>query len=133
MVATRLHEVPCVSLRFFNVYGPRQDPSSPYSGVISRFAEAISRKSPIEIHGDGGQVRDFVFVEDVVDALLKAMQSVRRLGPGIFNVCTGRATSIRDLALGMRASVGANVSVNFFPPRAGDIRVSIGDPSKARK
>lgn len=133
MVATRLHEVPCVGLRFFNVYGPRQDPSSPYSGVISRFAEALARGAAIEIHGDGEQVRDFVFVQDVVQALLHAMERAHALGPRIFNVCTGRPTSIRELARLMRQDAGTQIGVTFLPRRAGDIRVSVGDPSRARE
>ena len=131
-VATRLHKVPCLGLRFFNVYGPRQDPSSPYSGVISRFANALARNSAIEIFGDGDQVRDFVFVNDVVDALMKAMERAGQRESGICNVCTGRATSVRELADRVGMALGSDVGVVFLPPRAGDIRQSVGDPSKAR-
>jgi len=73
-VASHVHAIPTTGLRFFNVYGPRQDPRSPYSGVISIFCERIARGVPIDVFGDGGQTRDFVFVEDVVAALLAAMQ-----------------------------------------------------------
>lgn len=131
-VATRLHKIPCLGLRFFNVYGPRQDPSSPYSGVISRFADAVARRSTIEIYGNGEQVRDFVFVHDVVDALMKAMERADQGGSGICNVCTGRATSVRDLARVMREGAGTDVSMTFLPARAGDIRQSVGDPSQAK-
>ncbi|SUS04144.1 Epimerase [uncultured Defluviicoccus sp.] len=131
-VATQLHNVPCVGLRFFNVYGPRQDPSSPYSGVISRFADALARNSTIEIFGDGEQVRDFVFVHDVVDALMKAMERAGQGESGICNVCTGRATSIRELALNVGRAAGTDVGMNLLPPRPGDIRQSVGDPTKAR-
>jgi len=131
-VATRLHNVPCLGLRFFNVYGPRQVPSSPYSGVISRFADALARNSAIEIFGDGEQVRDFVFVRDVVDALMKAVERAGQGESGICNVCTGRATSIRELAANVGKAIGTNVGVSFLPPRPGDIRQSVGDPSRAR-
>src|SRR6185312_9578769 len=71
-IATHVHGIPTVGLRFFNVYGPRQDPASPYSGVISIFCNRIRRGEPIDVFGDGGQTRDFVFVADVVNALLAA-------------------------------------------------------------
>ena len=96
-VATLVHGIPSVGLRFFNVYGPRQDPLSPYSGVISIFCECIRRGAPIDIFGDGGQTRDFVFVEDVVVALLAALRLLPAGAP-VFNVCTGIPTSVLDLA-----------------------------------
>ena len=96
-VASHVHRIPTVGLRFFNVYGPRQDPHSPYSGVISIFCERIRRGASIDIFGDGGQTRDFVYVGDVVAALLAAMR-LRPLDAPVFNVCSGIATSVLDLA-----------------------------------
>ena len=86
-----------MGLRFFNVYGPRQEPKSPYSGVISIFCERIAAGQPIDIFGDGGQTRDFVYVADVVAALLAAM-ALRPKDAPVFNVCTGIPTSVQALA-----------------------------------
>ena len=96
-VASHVHGIPTVGLRFFNVYGPRQDPRSPYSGVISIFCERIAAGLPIAIFGDGQQTRDFVYVADVVRALLAAM-AVRPPGSRVFNVCSGVSTSVEALA-----------------------------------
>ena len=92
-VASRIHKLQAVGLRFFNVYGPRQDPHSPYSGVISVFCQRILRGAPLEIHGDGSQVRDFVYVRDVVNALRRAMDAAAPAAQ-VFNVCTGIGTKI---------------------------------------
>lgn len=130
-VATYAHGVPTIGMRFFNVYGPRQDPKSPYSGVISIFCDRLSRGLPITIFGDGEQVRDFVFVRDVVRALQAAMQAGQPAG-GVLNVCTGRPTSITDLADIIAGLVGRTMDqppdLHFAPRREGDIRASIGDP-----
>ena len=127
-VATLVHGVPTVGLRFFNVYGPRQDPGSPYSGVISIFFDRILQGLPLTIHGDGGQTRDFIFVKDVVRFLLAGMAR-RRPQPERFNVCTGRETSLLQLAETLFTVCGRRVAVRHGPVRAGDIRVSLGDPT----
>jgi UDP-glucose 4-epimerase len=129
-VASHVHGVPTVGLRFFNVFGPRQDPSSPYSGVISIFADRLRAGRPVSIFGDGKQTRDFVYVGDVVAALMAAM---RVLPPGspVFNVCTGRATSVLDIAHIIADLCGVTASIDFQPPRAGEARVSLGDPTRA--
>src|SRR5205823_7381722 len=91
-IAGAIHGIPTVGLRFFNLYGPRQDPLSPYSGVISIFAERLLRGEPIEIFGDGSQTRDFVFVRDVVAALIAAMKRAEESPAplcAVYNVCTG--------------------------------------------
>ncbi|MGQ9368544.1 NAD-dependent epimerase/dehydratase family protein [Azospirillum sp. ST 5-10] len=131
-VAWSIHGVPTVGFRFFNVYGPRQDPQSPYSGVISIFAQRIARSQDIDVFGDGEQVRDFVFVQDVVDYLTMAMAR-RPRGAGVFNLCTGRPTSIAMLATVLEELSGVRVGRRHHPPRAGDIRVSIGDPALLRR
>ena len=129
-VAWHVHGVPTTGFRFFNVYGPRQDPKSPYSGVIAIFADRIAANQTIDIHGDGQQVRDFVYVADVVRHLLAAMDS-ERTGARVFNVSTGRATSILDLA-GLLAEIGGRpLRVAHKPARTGDIKVSLGDPGRA--
>ena len=124
-VASHVHEIPTVGLRFFNVYGPRQDPRSPYSGVISIFCERIARGAPIDIYGDGGQTRDFVYVADVVAALLAAMRSGSVDAP-VFNVCTGNATSVLELARVIAELAGTRLDAHHKPPRAGEIRHSTG-------
>ena len=134
-VAAGIHGIPTIGMRFFNVYGPRQDPSSPYSGVISIFAARLTRGEPINIHGSGDQVRDFVFVSDVVAHLRSAATAVlRQRVPTslIFNVCTGRATSIISIAQGLGAVAGHDVKITHGPRRAGDIQVSVGNPSRAK-
>ncbi|HYD65835.1 NAD-dependent epimerase/dehydratase family protein [Azospirillum sp.] len=130
-VAWEIHGVPTVGFRFFNVYGPRQDPNSPYSGVISIFARRVGRGEDVDIFGDGEQVRDFIFVDDVVRFLSGAMAR-RPRGAGVFNLCTGRPTSINMLLAVLEELVGNRVRRRHHPARAGDIRVSIGDPTKAR-
>ncbi len=126
-VGALVHGVPSVGLRFFNVYGPRQDPSSPYSGVISIFARRAAERLGVSVFGDGRQTRDFVFVADVVAHLAAAMRHAEaRGGAAVFNVCTGRATSILDLA-----SVLGVTQIDHGPARAGDIRHSLGDPRQA--
>lgn len=135
-VATLVHAVPTLGLRFFNVYGPRQDPRSPYSGVISVFADAIRAGRPVRIHGDGQQSRDFVFVADVVAHLLAAMKRLDVQGDGLalptaLNVCTGRETSILDLAHALGQACGRPSPIVHCPPRPGDIKRSIGSPALA--
>ena len=130
-VATSAHRIPTVGLRFFNVYGPRQDPRSPYSGVVSIFAERLARRLPVTIHGDGGQTRDFVFVADVVRALTEAMARMPAGAP-VFNVCTGVGVSVLELARSIGAICGAVPEIRHGPAREGEIRHSRGLPDRAR-
>jgi UDP-glucose 4-epimerase len=122
-----VHGVPSFGMRFFNVYGPRQDPASPYSGVISIFADRVAHGLPITVHGDGGQTRDFVFVADVV-AHLRAAMGKLAAEPGAYvsNVCTGHETSVLTLA----RTLGAKEILNGAA-RAGDIRRSVGSAENA--
>ena len=89
-VAGAVHEIPTVGLRFFNLYGPRQDAQSPYSGVIALFADRLRLGEPVEIFGDGGQIRDFTYVGDAVGALDRALAAASTSAP-VFNICTGKA------------------------------------------
>ncbi|MGC8476483.1 MAG: NAD-dependent epimerase/dehydratase family protein [Acetobacteraceae bacterium] len=130
-VASGVFGVPTVGLRFFNVFGPRQDPASPYSGVISVFAGRLRAGMPLPLHGDGGQTRDFVFVADVVAALRAAMARPAG-GAAVFNICTGTPTRIRDLAATLAAIAGVTLRLTEGPPRPGDIRHSLGSPAAAR-
>lgn len=130
-VACHVHAIPTTGLRFFNVYGPRQDPHSPYSGVISIFSERVARDAPIDIFGDGGQTRDFIYVADVVTALMTAMNHPSTASP-VFNVCTGTPTSVLELARAIADLAGAQPDIRHHPPRPGDIRRSVGVPDRAR-
>jgi UDP-glucose 4-epimerase len=121
------------SLRCFNIYGPRQDPGSPYSGVISRFCRQALADEPIMIFGDGGQTRDFIYVADVVDAyLLAAGLAGLHTTPlrGVFNVGRGSAISILELAGIVAGVAGSHIAPRFLPPRPGDIRHSLADVSR---
>ena len=131
-VASLVHSVPTTGLRFFNVYGPRQDASSPYSGVISIFSNKVTARQPLAIYGDGEQVRDFIYVSDVVRYLLAAMQNVS-ITPQAYNVCTGRSTTINQLARTIMSVAGQRVEIQYLPSRKGDIRVSIGSPQLAER
>jgi UDP-glucose 4-epimerase len=129
-VAQAVHRVPVVGFRFFNIYGPRQDPRSPYSGVISIFADRILAGRAVDIHGDGEQTRDFVYVADAVRFLMRGMEGPFD-GARVFNVCTGRATSVNALARIIAEAAGRRVELRPAPARTGDIRASIGDPHAA--
>jgi len=129
-VGWHVHRVPSTGMRFFNVYGPRQDPKSPYSGVIAIFAERIAADTEIVINGDGLQVRDFVFVEDVVRHLMAAMQDHPPVAR-VFNVCTGQATTVLALAEAIGQVAGRVPKLRHGPGRPGDIRLSIGNPAAA--
>jgi UDP-glucose 4-epimerase len=132
-VGFAVHGVPSLGLRFFNVYGPRQDPLSPYSGVISIFASLATAGLPLQVHGDGSQTRDFVFVQDVVDHMLAGMRHVsRHAGAERLNVCTGQAISVLALAQAIQMAQGRlAAAITHGPARDGDIRYSVGDPSAA--
>lgn len=131
-VATHVHRIPTVGLRFFNIYGPRQDPRSPYSGVVAIFAERLRNAQSVTIFGDGGQTRDFVFVADAVQALLAAM-TVAPPDAQVFNVCTGTAVSILDLVNHLGAIVGTTPEIRFAPARTGEIRHSVGTSEALRR
>ena len=129
-IAGSVHSIPTVGLRFFNLYGPRQDPSSPYSGVIAIFADRLARGEPLQIFGDGQQVRDFTFVGDAVRPLDRALQATST-SANVFNVCTGTGTTIQVLAETMAALYHTELVAYRRPARSGDVRVSIGDPRQA--
>jgi len=130
-VAGHAHGIPTLGLRFFNVYGPRQDPRAPYSGVISIFCDRLRRGEPVDLFGDGQQTRDFVFVEDVVAALLRAPTRATREAP-VFNVCSGEPTSVRALATLIAGLNGRQPDFRPRPARLGEVRHSLGAPGRAR-
>lgn len=129
-VAWLTHKVPTTGLRFFNVYGPRQNPASPYSGVISIFIDRVLKGLPLKINGDGSQTRDFIYVADVVNHLIKAM-TVNKGEASILNVCTGQSTSITQLAKTLSMVAGVELNIQYQNARTGDISISLGDPQKA--
>ena len=130
-MARQCFGLPTLGLRFFNVYGPRQDGASPYSGVISIFRDRLLRREPLVLCGDGGQTRDFIYVADVVAALLAGftrLQTTRDL-PVALNVCTGVPTTITALAAALGRACGVAPALQSAPCRPGDIRHSCGDPA----
>lgn len=123
-----------IGLRFFNVYGPRQSPDDAYAGVISLFAARLHERQPVTVFGDGLQTRDFVFVADVVAALVGAMHRLeqrRSSAAEVLNVCTGTGTTVLGLAETLMYCSGVRVPVLHAPPRQGDIRLSVGSPDAA--
>jgi UDP-glucose 4-epimerase len=116
------------SLRMFNVFGERQRLDNPYQGVLAIFLGNVMRGEPITIHSDGSQTRDFVHVDDVVDAWLRVLDDPGTAG-GVFNVGSGRETSIRELAEAIRDTAGADEDFRFAPAQEGDIRRSAADIS----
>ena len=135
---TLVHGVPALGFRFFNVYGPRQDPNSPYSGVISIFAKKLALGEPIQVHGSGRQSRDFIYVADIVAYLLAGMRALRdgrdveaQSGAPAVNACTGRETSVLGLAHTIGHLLGHEPQIQYGPPRPGDIERSVGAPARA--
>lgn len=125
----RAYGVPTVCLRYFNVYGPRQDPNGDYAAVIPKFALRMKQgQSPI-VYGDGLQTRDFVYVDDIVRANLLACQCEQANGQ-VFNVASGHGTSLLDLVTTLNELRSTQITPQFEPTRAGDIKHSRGDNAK---
>ncbi len=124
--------LPVVALRYFNVYGPRQRPDSPYAAAIPIFARRMLQGQPPTIFGDGGQRRDFVFVEDIAQANLRAAAASDADGE-VINICTGQEVSLLELIATLREIIADAPAPVFAPPRAGDIYRSVGDPAKAER
>jgi UDP-glucose 4-epimerase len=128
---TELYGFETVTTRYFNVFGPRQDPGSPYSGVISLFATALpAGKQPV-IYGDGEQTRDFTYIANVVDGVLKACDAPKAAGE-VINVATGLRISLNELLRTLNKIVGTNIQPVYKDARAGDVRDSQADISKAK-
>jgi UDP-N-acetylglucosamine/UDP-N-acetyl-alpha-D-glucosaminouronate 4-epimerase len=129
---TRLYGLETVTIRYFNVFGPRQDPGSPYSGVISLFSTALLDGRQPVIYGDGEQTRDFTYVANVVDGVLRACDAPQASGE-VINVATGGRISLNELLRTMNRIVGTDVEAVYEEPRAGDVRDSQADISKAKR
>src|SRR3989440_296939 len=126
-VFSRVYRLETVSLRYFNVFGPRQDPSSQYSGVVSRFISALLNGERPVIYGDGGQSRDFTYISNVVDANLLAAESVAAIGR-VINIASGRSVTINHVLELLKTLTGrTNVKAEHDPPRTGDVRDSLAD------
>jgi nucleoside-diphosphate-sugar epimerase len=131
-VWSRVYGFETISLRYFNVFGPRQDPSSQYSGVISRFIAALSSGERPVIYGDGEQSRDFTYISNVVDANLRAAETLKGVGQ-VVNVATGRRTTLNELLDTLKKITGrTNVEAEYREPRMGDVRHSLADITSAR-
>ena len=126
----RLYGFSSLGMRFFNVYGPRQDPKSPYAGVIALFVDRIMAKQPVTVFGNGEQTRDFIFVRDVARANVAALQSDYQ---GACNVATGQKTSLLDLIHTLSAITGNQTDISFTEPRTGDIVHSLANPTRMNK
>jgi UDP-glucose 4-epimerase len=129
--AGRIGKVPTFGLRPFNIYGPRQHVSSPYSGVITVFVDRLKRGESLTIYGDGQQTRDFIHISDIVDFFVAAWGNASVEAP-VCNAATGIETSILDIAHKLAAILGCEAKISFSPARTGDIRRSVADISRAQ-
>jgi UDP-glucose 4-epimerase len=129
---SRVYELETVALRYFNVFGPRQDPTSQYAAVVPRFITAVRAGEPVPIFGNGSQSRDFTYVENVVEANLLAADAEGVSG-SVLNVATGEATSVDELADRIGGILGLPVEKEYLPERAGDVYASWADIREARR
>ncbi|MDT5294530.1 MAG: UDP-glucose 4-epimerase [Acidobacteriota bacterium] len=131
-VWARVYGFETVSLRYFNVFGPRQDPSSAYSGVISRFIAALASGQRPVIYGDGEQSRDFTYISNVVDGNLRAAETAQGVGQ-VINVATGRRTTLNELLDALKRITGrTDAEAEYREQRVGDVRHSLADITRAR-
>lgn len=125
-----LYGLETVAIRYFNVFGPRQSPTSPYSGVLSLFIRAALAGSAATIYGDGGQTRDFVYIDNVVDGVLRSMDASGASGE-VINLATGNAVSLNEAWAALGEVLGPLPAPRYGPPRSGDVRYSVADITKA--
>jgi len=130
-VAAKTYDIPNAGLRFFNVFGPRQDPRSPYAGVIAKFLDRFILGQSIEIFGDGQQTRDFIFVKDIVEGCMAALKAVSLEAP-VYNLCTNKQISVQDLVNNLQTITGNKVDTSFSPARSFEILNSLGSFTKAQ-
>lgn len=131
-VFARVYGLETISLRYFNVFGPRQDPGSQYSGVVSRFISTLLTNQQPVIYGDGEQSRDFTYIDNVVDANLKAANARSGFG-SVINIANGERITLNQLLEELKAITGkSNVTADYQPTRVGDVRHSLADISRAR-
>jgi nucleoside-diphosphate-sugar epimerase len=132
-VFARTYGLETVALRYFNVFGPRQNPESVYSAVIPRFMELALAGKPLEIHWDGRQSRDFTYVANVVDGNIRAALAPAKVSGLTINLATGSNISLLDIAHGLEGILGRKLEKTFLPKRRGDIRKTYADITRARK
>jgi UDP-glucose 4-epimerase len=128
----KLYGLQTISLRYFNVFGPAQDPHSEYSAVIPKFITALLAKKPITVYGDGEQSRDFTYVENVVEANLLAAEASSAAG-NMCNIGCGQRVSLNTLIRLLEENIGIKAEVTYAEPRAGDVRHSLADITSARR
>lgn len=131
-VFTRVYGLETVSLRYFNVFGPRQNPDSQYAAVIPRFITAALKGEPLTVYGDGEQSRDFTYIENVVQANLLAMESAAAVGK-VYNVACGGRYTLNELIRQLEGILGRKLEVRYLPPRAGDVKHSEASVALARR
>ena len=131
-VFSDIYELPTVGLRYFNVFGPRQDPQSQYAAVIPLFITRFLAGTAPLIHGDGGQSRDFTFIDNVVAANLAAAAAPARADGLVYNIACGGAITVKDLCLRIRDLLGCDIEPEYGPTRVGDVRHSLADIELAR-
>lgn len=129
----KVYGLESVGLRYFNVYGPKQDPSSVYSGVISIFFDRLFSNQSLNIYGDGSVTRDFVFVDDVAEANILACLSDNDIAGKVYNIGTGKSNSINELATTLLKIFNNTQTINYLPERFGDIKYSCADILKAKR
>jgi UDP-glucose 4-epimerase len=129
---SRVYPLETVALRYFNVFGPNQDPTSQYAAVVPRFITAIADERAVPIYGDGEQRRDFTYVANVVEANLLAAEA-QNVSGAVINVATGRGVSVNELAGAIGVTLGVPVEREYEPERAGDVRDSWADVARARE
>lgn len=133
-VFAKTYGMNCIGLRYFNVFGPKQDPKGAYAAVIPLFIDAILNNTPPKIHGDGLQTRDFTFVENVIQMNVKAAFSeVEGATNQVYNTAVGDRTTVLDMFNSLKSNVGSDLQPDFIASRKGDIRDSLADISKAQK
>jgi UDP-glucose 4-epimerase len=130
-IARAVHGVPAIGMRLFNVYGARQSAQAIYASAIAVFCDALRHHRPITIFGDGRQTRDFVYIDDAVEALVAAMEHLP-LVPEVLNVATGHGITMLDLIAEIAAQCGVEPEIAFAPARLGDARFLVGDPARAQ-
>jgi len=126
----RLYDFSALGMRFFNVFGPRQDPASPYAGVIALFVDRITANQPLTVFGDGKQTRDFIYVGDVARSIVAGLDKDTR---GACNIATGNSTSLLNLIETLSELTGNRPAISFEPPRTGDIVHSLANPARMNR
>lgn len=130
---TRVYGLPCVGLRYFNVFGRRQDPDSQYAAVIPKFIKALKVGEQVEIYGDGEQSRDFTYIENVIEANLKSCLAPEEACGEAYNIAFGERFTVNQMYRLMCEQLGVFLEPKYVAPRPGDIRHSLADTSKARR